>query len=192
MMLDDCIEIVSGDWMEQMLMYAQREDVAAVGAKLYDERKRLVHAGFILGFGKDHIAESPFLRFPRGAIGYMGNLWYARNCQAVLSACMLVDAGRFREVGGMDEGLSGAYNGLDLCLKLRRLGLLVVWTPWAELILRGAKRGEGAAQSAREIDLLRSRWQKALEAGDPYYNPNLLPEGAGFRAKGKPGHYEAR
>lgn len=81
--------VITPDWIEEMLMYVQREDVAAAGAMLYYPDNTIQHAGFILGMGENHIAGYPFQKYSKGSIGYMGRLCYAQNMSAVTAACMI-------------------------------------------------------------------------------------------------------
>ena len=184
--LNNDTEVISPDWIQEMLMYAQRDDVAAVGAKLYYPDDTIQHAGVIIGFGPDRVAAGVFHKCGRDDIGYMGKLWYAQNVSAVTAACMLTKTKVFREVGGFDEELAVAYNDVDLCMKFRKAGYLIVWTPYAELYHYESKtRGSDATPEnqerfQREANLFRERWAKELAAGDPYYNPNFIQDGTGY------------
>lgn len=186
LLLNNDTEVISPAWIEEMLMYAQRDDVAAVGAKLYYPDHTIQHAGIVLKLGKDRVAGHAFYKDPRGAVGYMGRLWYAQNVSAVTAACMLVKASAYREVGGFDESLAVAYNDVDFCLRLREKGYLLVWTPYAELYhyeskSRGADTDpERVARFEAEAELFRTRWKETLELGDPYYNPNLTLDKSDF------------
>ena len=109
----------------------------------------------------------------------MGRLGYAQNLSAVTAACMLIKASAYREVGGLDESLAVAFNDVDLCLKLRAAGYLIVWTPYAEAYHYESKsRGledtpEKKARFRREVAQFSAKWGDVLEKGDPYYNENL-------------------
>ena len=186
-LLDERAQIVTGDWLEQMLMYAQRPDVGAVGAKLYDAKGRIHSAGLILGAGEAHFAGSPFTGASGDAIGYMGKLWYAQNCSAVSGACMMVDAALFHDFDRLDETLE-AYDDVDFCLKLRRNGLLIVWTPYAQLRLC-IKRG-GKAEKVPAV--LWTRWREELTTGDPYYNPNFRLDLESYTPKPSLSQHDAR
>lgn len=96
-------EVITPEWIEEMLMYVQREDVGAAGAMLYYPNNRIQHAGMILGFGEDHIAGYAFRGFARNSTGYMWRLKYAQNMSAVTGACIMVKASVYRQLGGMDE-----------------------------------------------------------------------------------------
>lgn len=180
--LEPDTEVITPAWIEEMMMYAQRDDVAAVGAKLYYPDHLIRHAGLILGMGKDGIAGRAFHIQPKGAIGYMGRLYYSQNLSAVSRECLLVKATAFDGVGGFDKSFA-SYNDVDLCLRLRKAGHLIVWTPYAELFRYVSRKGKKklSRQHAEEIERFRARWQDVLDAGDPYYNPNFSLEFEDFR-----------
>lgn len=178
-LLNNDVEVITPEWVEEMLMYAQREDVGAVGCMLYYPNNKIQHAGIILGMGPDRAAGHAFLEVPKDEIGYMGRLCYAQDMSAVTAACMMVKASLYSAVGGFDESFLVAFNDVDFCLKIQRTGHLIVWTPYAELYHDESKsRGyedspEKQARFQTELKQFRQRWKKELEAGDPYYSPNL-------------------
>ncbi|MBQ9761044.1 MAG: glycosyltransferase, partial [Clostridia bacterium] len=187
LLLNNDIEIITPNWIEEMLMYVQREDVGAAGAMLYYPDDTVQHAGVLLGL--NGIAGHYFKNFGRNEIGYMGRLSYAQDMTAVTAACMLIKASVFHQIGGLDEGFEVAFNDVDLCMKIRKAGYLIVWTPFAELYHYESKsRGyedteEKQRRFMREIDRFQARWGKELRAGDPYYNPNLSLERDDFYPK---------
>ncbi len=179
LLLNNDTKIITPQWMEELLMYAQRPDVGAVGAKLYYADDTIQHAGIVLGLGAHGIAGHSHYNLPKSNLGYMGKLYYAQNVSAVTGACMMVRRTLFEEVGGLDESLRIAFNDVDLCLKLREKGYLIVFTPYAELYHYESKtRGledteEKKARFNDECSRFRKKWKAVLEAGDPYYNPNF-------------------
>ena len=132
-LLNNDTTVITPEWIQEMLMYAQRKDVGAVGVKLYYPDDTIQHAGIILGLGQDRIAGHCFYRFNKNDIGYIGRLHYSQNLSAVTAACMMLSRKVFDEVKGFDEEFKVAYNDVDLCLKIRKLGYLIVFTPFAEL-----------------------------------------------------------
>jgi len=78
---------------------------------------------------------------------------------------------------------------VDLCLKIRERGYLIVYTPYAEFyphesISRGPDTTkDGLAWFDKEVKMVKSRWKNVLERGDPYYNPNLTLEKEDFGIK---------
>ena len=175
--LNNDTEIVNADCLEELLSYCMREDVGAIGARLYYEDGTIQHAGVIVGLGG--IAGHAFVGFPHDALGYFGRIQMAQDLSAVTAACMLVKRSVFEEVEGFDEAYAVAFNDVDLCMKIRKAGYLIVYNPYAELNhyeskSRGYEDTEEKVQRFNsEIALFKSRWGDFLEQGDPYYNPNL-------------------
>ena len=187
LLLNNDVEIITPEWLEEMLMFAQRDDVAAVGAKLYYPDDTVQHAGVILGIGG--VAGHGHKGIARNAYGYMTRACIAQNLSACTAACLLIDANVYREVEGLDEGYAVAFNDVDLCMKIRQKGYLLVFTPYAELYHYESKsRGvedtpEKQERFSREVKRFFSKWDKELKQGDPYYNPNLTLEFEDFSLK---------
>lgn len=177
LLLNNDTEVISADWIQEMLMFAQRTDVGAVGAKLYYFDDTIQHAG--IGIGILTLAGHYHRGFDRCDFGYMGRLIYAHNVSAVTAACMMIRRNVWKEVGGLDETFQVAFNDVDLCMRIRQAGYLIVWTPYAELYHYESKsRGyddtpEKQKRFEGEVRRFQTRWAKELAAGDPYYNPNL-------------------
>jgi GT2 family glycosyltransferase len=177
LLLNNDIEVISPDWMEQMLMFAQRKDVGAVGALLYYPDDTVQHAGVIVGVGG--VAGHAHKYSPRGSGGYVSRLTIAQNFSAVTAACMLMRKDVWEQVGGLNVNYAVAFNDVDLCLRIRKAGYLIVWTPYAEMYHYESKsRGdedsiEKQTRFQGEIDRFHEEWGEILEQGDPYYNPNL-------------------
>ena len=186
LLLNNDIQIITVNWMEELLMYAQRPDVGAVGAKLYYPDKTIQHAGVVIGLGAHRTAGHVHYRQKRENLGYMGRLCYAQNMSAVTGACLLVKKALYEEAGGLDESFAVSLNDVDFCLKLRRLGYLNVFTPFAEAYhYESASRGsdmtgEAAARYNDESARFREKWKEQLEAGDPYFNPNFSLDKSDF------------
>lgn len=186
--LNNDTEIISPGWLSAMLEFAQRSDVGAVGAKLYYPDDTVQHAGVVIGLGG--VAGHLYQGWPRPSHGDMGRLSVVQNVSAVTAACMMLRRAVFEEVGGFDERLSHAFNDVDLCLRIREKGYLNVFTPYAELYHHeSASRGydlatpERTARFAKEVEFMKARWKHVLDAGDPYYNPNLTLERPDFSLK---------
>ncbi|MBR2861888.1 MAG: glycosyltransferase family 2 protein [Clostridia bacterium] len=177
MLLNNDVEIISPQWLEEMLMFAQRSDVGAVGAMLYYPDDTIQHAGVILGIGG--VAGHGHKHTPRGGFGYMSRATIAQNYTAVTFACVLIPKSVYNQVGGLDVGYQVAFNDVDMCMRIREAGYLIVFTPYAELYHYESKsRGsedtpEKVLRFQSEVYRFQERWGKELEAGDPYYNPNL-------------------
>lgn len=175
--LNNATQAINKEWLEEMLMYAQRDDVGCVGAKLYYSNDTIQHAGIILGLcgltGNSHCGVS------KCSAGYMGRLGYAQDVTAVTAACMMISKEKFLTVGGFNEDFEAAYNDIDLCMKIRHAGYLNIFTPFAELYhfeskTRGYHNTSQNEQGFKKAtELFQRIWAKELAAGDPYYNKNL-------------------
>lgn len=189
LLLNNDTQVITVNWMEELLMYAQREDVGAVGAKLYYADKTIQHAGVVLGLGAHRTAGHSHYKQHRDNLGYMGRLCYAQNVSAVTGACLLVKKALFEEAGRLDESFAVSLNDVDFCLKLREKGYLNVFTPFAELyhfesISRGLDdNGEKARRYNKESERFREKWKDVLKAGDPYYNANFSLDRSDFALK---------
>ncbi len=179
LLLNNDIQVISMQWIDEMLMYAQREDVGAVGAKLYYPNFLVQHAGVVLQLGQHRTAGHIMCLFNREAVGYMGKLCYAQNMSAVTGACLMVSRAKYDEVGGLDESFKVCLNDVDLCLKLRDKNYLNIFTPFAELFhYESQSRGldvspEQMKRYDDESDRFKAKWHEVLDLGDPYYNPNI-------------------
>ena len=175
--LNNDVEIITESWLEEMLQLCQQKDVGMAGAKLYYPDDTIQHAGVVVGLGG--VAAHVLCKLPRDAEGYMGRLRCVQEISAVTAACMMVKTSVFKAVGGFDEELKVAFNDIDLCMKVRKYGVKIVFTPYAELYHYESKsRGmedtpEKQLRFSREVNCFRRKWERELLKGDPYYNPNL-------------------
>ena len=180
LLLNNDTQVISMNWLEVMLMYAQRPDVGAVGAKLYYADRTIQHAGVVIGLGAHRTAGHTHYKINYDNLGYMGRLCYAQNVSAVTGACLMVRKSLYDALGGLDAAFAVALNDVDFCLRIREKGYLNVFTPFAELYhFESASRGsdlvdeQKASRYEEESLLFRERWKELLAKGDPYYNPNF-------------------
>jgi O-antigen biosynthesis protein len=198
LLLNNDMDVIESGWLRELVSHALRPDVGIVGAKLIYTNETIQHGGVVLG--------------PRGQIthlhrfanrndpGYRGQLSFSRTLSAVTGACVAIRRAVFLEVGGFDEiNLQVGFNDIDLCLRLRKFGYRVIWTPFAELFhVESVSRGyddfaelfqlesvwrkyEDAdpvkrERGVREWQHMHQTWGTLLEGGDPFHNPNLLFE----------------
>jgi GT2 family glycosyltransferase len=178
--LNNDTEVINSDWIERMLEHVLRPDIGAVGAKLYYPNGTIQHAGVIIGMGG--AAGHAHQHARPESFGYSGRAKIIQNMSSVTGACLMIRKSTFDEVGGFDERFALAYNDVDLCLKVREKGYLIVWTPFAELSHYESKsRGYEVTPARRarfnaEMALFREKWKYVLAGGDPYYNPNMSHE----------------
>lgn len=189
LLLNNDTSVITPDWIEELLMYAQRKDVGAVGAKLYYGDRTIQHAGVVLGLGMHRTAGHSHYRVSSQNLGYMGRLCYAQNVMAVTGACLMMRKALYEELGGLDEKFAVALNDVDLCIRAWKSGRVNVFTPFAELYhyesaSRGADlSGANAERYEKEAAQFRERWKALLEQGDPYYNPNFSLDRSDFALK---------
>jgi glycosyltransferase involved in cell wall biosynthesis len=175
-LVNNDIEVISPDWLTEMVSWAAQPEVGCVGAKLYYPDRSIQHGGVILGIGG--VAGHGHKAFPGNEAGYFGRLKVVQNISAVTGACLVVRKQLYFEVGGLDEALSIAFNDVDFCLKVRDAGYRNVWTPYAELCHHeSASRGyeqtrEQRQRFAKEVTYMKQKWGDALTS-DPFYSPHL-------------------
>ncbi len=169
--LNNDTEVITPDWIEQLLYYAEQDDVGAVGALLLFPDQTVQHAGIVLGFRgtADHVMRG----FPSDADGYAGSLACAREVSAVTGACMMVRRDLFFAMEGFNEHYATHYQDVDFCLTLLRKGRRNIVTPRAVLL-----HFESATRRRSKYDLvdrmlLLDRWEEVIDAGDPFFNPNF-------------------
>ncbi len=176
-LLNNDIEIITKDWIEEMLGNCQRPGVGIVGARLYYPNNTIQHAGIVVGI--DGIAANMFPGLKRGQEGYYHKAALQLNYSAVTAACLMVPKEIYEKVHGLEEKLAVAFNDLDFSLRVREEGYLVVYNPFVEAYHHESKsRGqedtkEKVRRFGEEIEFVRSRWMQLIQKGDPYYNPNL-------------------
>ncbi len=168
---DTCV--INENWMEEMLMFAARKDVGAVGARLFYGNNTLQHSYLIVGAGEHRVAIHAGLGLAKDDYGYLDRIGFNQNVSAVTGACLMVAREKFLHVHGFDECLPVAYNDVDLCLSLRNEGYENIYTPFAELYhYESATRGrDKAARLRAEAEYIHDKWGDALY--DPYYNENF-------------------
>lgn len=172
--LNNDTEVITSNWLEQMTQHAQNKEIGAVGAKLLYPNGRIQHAGVIIGIGG--VAGHSHKHVGNQEGGYFGRPHFVQELSAVTGACLMVRREVFKEVSGFEEDLPKAFNDIDLCLKIRKLGYKIIYTPYATLyhyesISRGLDNGiEEDFQTA--IRYMIRKWD-CPNFKDPYYNPNL-------------------
>ena len=183
--LNNDTEIQNPDCLEEMLIHCSRPEVGAVGARLFYEDGTIQHVGVIVGLGG--IAGHPYAAEAEETLGHMGRVHMIQDLSAVTAACMMVKKTVFFEVGKFEPEYAVAFNDVDLCMKIRKAGYLIVYTPYARLTHYESKsRGledsrEKVKRFDSEVALFEERWGKELEKGDPNYNPNFRLDEKDFR-----------
>jgi GT2 family glycosyltransferase len=177
-LVNNDIEVISPDWLSEMVSLALQPGVGAVGARLWFPNRTLQHAGVILGVGG--VAAHSHRGMPAGREGYAGRAALIQTFSAVTAACLVIRKTLYQQVGGLDEiHLKESFNDIDFCLRLREAGLRTVWTPYAELFHHeSATRSKNVSPQKREqfqqeAAYMHQRWGELLQ-NDPAYSPNLM------------------
>lgn len=186
LLLNNDIEVVQPEWLERMLMQAQRPEVGVVGAKLvYPETGMVQHGGIVLGNGNpllsvaNHYGMDCKLDDP----GYMNRMQCDMYLSAVTAACMMVRREVYQQVEGFTEELGVLFNDVEFCLKVSQQGHKLLWTPYSVLVHHHGMsvnarlsdpvaQGKFAERSRQEHDYMFAHWMPQL-ANDPSYNRNL-------------------
>lgn len=185
--LNDDIEIFQPEWLERMLGHAQRAHIGAVGAKLYYPLSTVLqHTGV------SNPQEGPlhsFMRYDDQVPYYFGWNRVDNNCIGVTGACLLLQADKFREVGGFDENLAVAYNDVKLCFALHSKGYYnVVRNDVAAYHYESLSRGSDQIDD-RKLIRMNTEMTKLyaqfpdLKRADPFLNENLHQYLAGLDLK---------
>jgi GT2 family glycosyltransferase len=189
-LLNNDTQVITPDWLEEMVGQLLQPGVVVVGAKLLYPDGRVQHGGDLVGVGG--VANHAHAWLERDDPGYCNRAVVAQELSAVTGACLLTWRSRYLELGGLDERkLAVTFNDVDYCLRVREAGGRVVWTPHAllyhhESVSRGKDRSpEKKKRAQREVAYMRKRWQHALQR-DPFYNSNLSYERADFSLSNAP------
>lgn len=168
--LNDDTQIISQDWMEKMLEQSIKPIVGAVGVLLFYLNDTVQHAGVLIGVGG--ITSHAFEGLPKDESGYKELVKTVRECSAVTAACMMIKKSLFEQVGGFDEKLAYSFNDVDLCLRLKEKGYVIIYTPHAQLYHHGTA-SRPYTEDNEEIIYFVKRWHDLILQGDPYYEQGL-------------------
>jgi GT2 family glycosyltransferase len=174
--LNDDVEVITHDWLERLVSRVVLDGVGAAGPMLYYPNDAIQHAGVLLGVGS--VAAHVFAGRPRGYRGYFSRACVEQDYSCVTGACVVIKREVFKAVGGFDESLPIAFNDVDLCLKIRRKGARIVWTPLVEMYHHESltfgphDSPQRLRQFVRDVEAMRLRWGDVMDS-DPSYNPNL-------------------
>jgi glycosyltransferase involved in cell wall biosynthesis len=176
-LINNDVEVISPNWLSEMVALSLQRNVGAVGASLLYPDGRMQHAGVITGLGG--VAGHIHRNLPKGQPGYSGRAALIQEMTAVTAACLVIKKTIYNEVGGLNEiQLKVAFNDVDFCLRVKGAGYHNVWTPYAELYHREyTSRGADDTSEKRDRYLqealyMQERWAATLVT-DPAYNPNL-------------------
>lgn len=183
--LNNDTEVITPEWLENLLEHAQRKEIGMVGCKLLFPSGNIQHAGVVLS--EKEVAFHPFYNVSP-TLDIFTNIFISnlRNCSAVTAACAMISKDKFNKVGGFDEKLRITYNDVDLSLRLLNAGYRNVYTPYAELyhyesvsVGRVSTKDRDKVELKSAQKLMKTRWGELL-ARDPYYNINFVASGTGY------------
>lgn len=186
--LNNDTKLLTPNWLELFIGYAQNEEIGAVGARLYYEDKTIQHAG--IAYGLSGIAGNLLVNLPYGEHGYFGREAATRNVSAVTGACLFSRKDIYEKVNYMDEtNFKVAFNDVDFCLKMLEMGYRIVYNPYVELIhFESKSRGYEYTKSQeerfeKECNNFKEKWKYLLKNPDPYYNINFTRDTCNFDIK---------
>lgn len=187
--LNNDTELCTPDWLEKFIGFAQREDVGAIGGRLYYPDGSIQHAGIVVGICG--LAANMLTNLPKGHHGYFAKEGLTQNMSAITGACLFSRKSVYEEVGYMDEeNFVVAFNDVDFCLKIREIGKKVIYYPFVEFIHYESKtRGyentpEKQERFQNECNRFKTKWKEVIAKGDPYYNVNFSDNTANYEIKG--------
>lgn len=185
LLLNNDTEVISSDFIEEMMGYLQRPDAGVVGAKLYFADHLVQHAGILVGV-RGALAHAN-QDFSAKREGYLARAVRPGNFSAVTGACQMVRRDVFEQVGGYNEEFAVGFNDADFCLRVWEAGYRTIFTPYAELYhYEFTSRGREEANEEkmrrwkREQALFMQRWPEFFLNGDPWLGPNLSAESEYF------------
>lgn len=181
LILNNDTEIITPEWIEELLMFAQRKDVGSVGGKLYYPDYTIWNTGVVLD--KDRSVTLLHNKIDGESCGYYGRTMTVQNFSALAGACVMVRKELYCKLGGLDDiNFKVAHNDMDFSLRLIEAGKLNVFTPYCELYHHESKsrgsdfEGENLIRFMEEDNKFITKWEHYLKDGDPYYNINLSVE----------------
>jgi len=187
LLLNNDVEVISPNWLDEMVSQASRSDIGCVGTMLYYPDDTIQHAGVILGLGD--VAGHTHKYMKRGSSGYFNRACVVQDYSAVTAACLAIRKSVYEEVGGLnEENLTIAYNDVDLCLKVHEAEYRNLWTPYAELYHHESKsRGkdnthEKKARYLSEVAYMQKMWGHIL-VNDRYYHPAFTKTAEQFQLR---------
>ncbi len=169
--LNDDTEPLEESWLGRLVGQVERSEIGTVGGRLLYPSGTVQHAGIAVGIGDGcgHIG--------RGALQarYWPWLELTRDVSAVTGACLAIRTELFHELGGFADEFPTDYNDTDLCLRVREAGYRVTYD--SAIVLRHYEgRTRHSTVTLRDRENWYNRWSDLIDAGDPFYTPQLTRE----------------
>gem|GEM_PF-2401809 len=195
-MLNNDITVIEPEWLSEMVSQASRSTVGAVGGKLLYPHDHVQHAGVIMGIGG--VASEAFKKLHVSDDGYIHRAHLVGNYSAVTGACLLFRRSVWKEVDGLKEtDVPNAFGDVDFCLRVRKIGYSILFTPFAllyhhESASRGNDLDPGKIDAfSTAVDYMQNTWAETIER-DPFYNPNLTLDREDFTLTFPPRGYSTK
>ena len=176
-LLNNDTEVISGEWLDELMRYAVQDHVGAVGAKLLYPDGSIQHAGVVIGIG--NAAGHAHRLLANEDAGYYARAHATHQVSAVTAACLVIAKRKFQAVGGLDaKNLKVAFNDVDFCLRIQAAGWTNIYCPRAVLVHHESKsRGSDSLKRnikryQEELAYLQKRWGTET-CVDPAHHPNL-------------------
>ena len=168
LLFDSNSKIITENWLEKMLGFAERENVGVVGARIYNKDTTTYNAGYVISLENGFCSLNKGLK--KDENGYFGREKLIQNLNAISGNCLMTDLETFKKVNGFSIEFSKEFSAVDYCLKVRKLNKLVVYNPTVEL---EKFENERDIENIDEKNRFLEKWKESLEKQDEYYNKNF-------------------
>ena len=133
LLLNNDTEVVSENWIEELVSLAQLPEVGAVGCLLTYPNGSIQHAGVM--FAGRKIALHYYHKGSAEDLVYYAYNQTVHEVACITGACLMISKEKYLAVGGLDEVfVPNGFGDVDFALKLQSRGWSNVYTPYAKLI----------------------------------------------------------
>lgn len=169
--LDSYTHFVQPNWLERLLMHAQRHEVGMVAPRLVTPSGRVHSAGQIFGL-TDAIGdlyqgfhlEQDLRSYPRA--------WCDQTFSSLNPACLLIRKDVYFDLDGFSEDFMSSYYAADLGIRMQLKGYQLQWTPYSTVAYQNQQQAIRAEGKRKERLLFIEKWCDVLSY-DPAHNVNL-------------------
>lgn len=134
LVLSSYIIKVSDNYIETFVSNTMRKNVGAVGGKMYFSNGTIKNAGLFIK--KDGTIEEVFKKLPRLCVGYMNRQSMQQNMQAITFDDIMFKKSLWEKIKNGISKSKSLQRDVEICTKIRGNDLLLVYTPWAESVVR--------------------------------------------------------
>ena len=143
---------VTPSFVEELLMFAQRQDVGLCGMQVLDRKDLIFSSDIVIGPASNMLALEVNRGMPYDAPGYMGRNYYAHNVSAISGYACMAKKNKLLPLWRQGSTKSLLARALEVCFLLRRQGRQVVLNPYA--LCRASQAGEFSGLSAADAQKL--------------------------------------